>query len=125
MASNYTKPPFSFFAPPGTMRISASALQMAREFDEQVRRARTDSVRVIAFDWAISRGIRRRVDGPMEELGPGLDLVSFDRSEIPAEVIQRVEGVEFAIKVPSHIYEASVGRLIDVDETALSKLVLR
>jgi hypothetical protein len=123
MTPDYTKPPYSYYAPPGTIQVSAAALQMAREFGEQV--ARTKSNQVIAFDWAISRGVRRRVDGPMEELGPGLDLVSFEAASVPKEVIQRLDGLTFAIRIPKHVYDASTQRLIDVDETAFSKLVLR
>ena len=88
-------------------------------------RAQT-SGQVIVFDWAISRGVRRRVDGPMEELGPGVDLVSVDARAVPSDVIQRVDGVAFAIKIPKAVYDPSAERLIDVDHTALRfKLVLR
>jgi len=97
---------------------------MARTFGEQV--ARASSGQVIVFDWAISRGVRRRVDGPMEELGPGVDLVSVDARAVPSDVIQRVDGVAFAIKIPKAVYDPSAERLIDVDHTALRfKLVLR
>jgi hypothetical protein len=125
MGPDYTKPPYSSYAPPGTVRVSAAALAMARDFSEQVRRAKSTGDQLIAFDWAISRGVRRRVDGPMEEIGPGLDLVSFGLGGTPKEVIQRVAGVTFAVRIPRHIYEASAQRLIDIDETAFSKLVLR
>jgi hypothetical protein len=123
MASNYTKPPHSYYAPPGMIALSSAALELARQFGEQTKRAKPDQV--VAFDWAISRGVRRRIDGPMEELGPGLDLVSFDAASVPKDVIQRVEGVTFAVRIPKHVYETSAQRLIDVDETAFSKLVLR
>ena len=66
------------------------------------------------------------VDGPMEELGPGVDLVSVDARAVPSDVIQRVDGVAFAIKIPKAVYDPSAERLIDVDHTALRfKLVLR
>jgi hypothetical protein len=124
MSPDHTKPPYSYYAPPGAVRVSASALEMARTFAEQV--ARASSGQVIVFDWAISRGVRRRVDGPMEELGPGVDLVSLDARDVPSDVIQRVDGVSFAIKIPKAVYDPSAERLIDVDHTALRfKLVLR
>jgi hypothetical protein len=123
MAADHTKPPHSYYAPPGMVALSPAALELARRFGEQTKRAKPDQV--VAFDWAISRGVRRRIDGPMEELGPGLDLVSFDAVSVPKDVIQQVERVTFAVRIPKHVYEASAQHLIDVDETAFSKLVLR
>lgn len=123
MAPDYTKPPYSYYAPPGTVGLTAAALELAREFAEQVARAKPDQV--VAFDWAISRSTRRRIDGPREELGPGLDLVSFETARVPKDVTQRLGGVTFAIRIPAEVYQASVQRLIDVDEAAFSKLVLR
>jgi hypothetical protein len=107
------------------VRVSAAALQMAREFGEQVRHARPERVRLVAFDWAISRGIRRRVDGPMEELGPGLDLVSFDAAHIPREAIHETDGFLYVVKIPREVYDFSAQRLIDVDEAKFGGLTLR
>jgi hypothetical protein len=125
MDPNDTKLPHSYFAPPGAVRVSAAALKMAREFDEAVRRATSQDDWIVTFDWAFARSVRQRPGCPTEDIGPGLDLITYARSDTPPEVIQRVEGVTFAIKIPSHIYNASTQRLIDVDETAFSKLVLR
>ena len=59
---------------------------------------------MITFEWAESRFMRRRVDGPREELGAGLVLVVHDRSDLPAEVIQTDGDLEFAIKIPSEVW---------------------
>jgi hypothetical protein len=125
MSSDDTKAQQGLFALPGVVGVSAPALEMARKFDKHVKSTRSGDEWVIAFDWAISRGIRRRVDGPMEELGPGLDLVAFKRCDVPDEAVQHVEDVTFVIKTPGQVYEASSQRLIDVDEKAFSNLVLR
>ena len=61
----------------------------------------------------------------MEDIGPGLDIVAYDRPHVPTEVVQQRDGIAFAINIPSRIYEASVERLIDIDETTFSKVVLR
>ena len=37
MSPDYTKPPYSYYAPPGAVRVSAAAVEMARTFGEQVR----------------------------------------------------------------------------------------
>jgi hypothetical protein len=114
MSSDDTKAQQGLFAPPGVVSVSAPALEMARKFDKHVKSTRSGDEWVIAFD----------VDGPMEELGPGLDLVAFKRSDVPDEAVQHVEDVTFVIKIPSQVYEASSQRLIDVDEKAFSKVVL-
>jgi hypothetical protein len=127
MAPDYSKPPYSFYAPPGTVRVSAAALQLAREFAEEIAPTRPEPEDdwVISFDWADSRFIRRVVDGPREELGAGLDLAASRRSDVPPDVVQIVDDLEFAIRIPRHVREASKERLIDYDETVLSKLTLR
>jgi hypothetical protein len=107
------------------VRVSPAAVQTARDFGEQVRRARPAGNRLVAFDWAISRGVRRRVDGPMEELGPGLDLVSFDAARIPREAIHEADGFRFVVKIPREVYQGSAQRLIDVDEATFGGLILR
>ena len=113
------------FAPPDAVKVSPAAWQIAREFDERVRRSGSYKEWVISFSWGDSRSIRRRIEGPMENIGPGLDIVAYDRSHVPTEVVQQRDGIAFALNIPSRVYEASTERLIDVDETAFSKLVLR
>lgn len=48
MPPDYTKPPYSSYAPPGTIGLTAAALELAREFAEQVARAKPDQV--VALD---------------------------------------------------------------------------
>ena len=125
MSSNHTQPPHDAFSPPGTVSVSPAALAMAREFDRRIRAARSDRNWVVAFDWADSRSMRPRLDGPRQEIGAGLDLVAFDLSDVPHGAIQRTEGLAFAVRIPSRIWEASTYRLIDTDKTAFSGLTLR
>jgi hypothetical protein len=40
------------------LRISAAAIELARAFHEQVRKAAPDEDWVISFDWADSRSVR-------------------------------------------------------------------
>jgi hypothetical protein len=125
MAPDYTKPPYSFFAPPGAIRVSPSALALAREYSSNVRQLRPDNNWIVGFDWGDTRSIRRRVDGPLENLGAGLDLVAYERADIPSGVVQVLDGIEIAIKVPSRIYQTSRDRVIDTSEGAPPKLILR
>ena len=125
MAPDYTKPPLSYFAPPGMVKVSAAALEQARQFAEDINRVKPEDDCVITFEWAESRFMRRLVDGPREELGAGLVLVVHDRSDLPAEVIQTAGDLEFAIKIPSEVWRKSALRTIDIDETVLWKVTLR
>ena len=124
MAPDYTKPPLSNFAPPGMVKVSAAALEQARQFAEDISRVKPEDEWVISFEWAESRAIRRRVDGPREELGAGLVLVVYDRSDLPPEAIQTAGDLEFAIKIPSEVWRKSALRTIDIDETVLWKVTL-
>ena len=119
------KEPHCYFAEPGEVAVSPAALELARQFEMAVRQARPGGDWLVTFDWALGRRVRHRPDGPWEDFGPGVDLGAGPRSDTPPELIQRVDGLDFAIKVPREIYEQFPERLIDVDETAFSKLALR
>ena len=80
---------------------------------------------MVGFEWASARRVRQRPDAPWEDVGPGVDLGAYARSDLPPEVIQHIDGLELVIKIPREVYESSAERLIDVDAAAFSKLVLR
>jgi hypothetical protein len=114
MSDKYAWPPYSSYAPPGVLKVSASALQIARHRPQ-----------VIVFGWRDSGWVRKPPGGPRIELGPGIDLGACDAADVPRDVLQTVDGVEFAVRIPRHIYENSALRLIDADETEASALRLR
>jgi hypothetical protein len=108
--------------------VSPAALAMAREFAQAARETRPGKDWLVCFDWAYSRTMRfPRPGGPMQELGPGLDLTAYERSEVPKECVDAAQGFEFAVKVPSSVWLHSQRRLIDVDNSTSSlwRLVLR
>lgn len=126
MASNFvTVPPDDWFTPPGKLRVSASALELAREFREQARQAAPDEDWIISFDWSDSRRIREKGSNEWRDIGAGLDLTAYERRKIRDDHIQRMEGMDIVMKVPAPVWEKSAERLIDTDETAFSGLVLR
>jgi hypothetical protein len=117
---------FDGFTSPGLIKVSDAALQMAREFADFVQQNRPDEDWVVGFDWADSRQMRfPRPGGPMQELGPSIDLAGYERRSVPDEVIQTIDGIAFAIKVPSRVWLNSAKRLIDIDQNAESGLTLR
>jgi len=52
-------------------------------------------------------------------------LGAFERNQVPPEFIQTHDGLELVIKIPKVIWEKSIHRLIDFEETLLFKLALR
>jgi len=120
-----TTSPFDPFTPPGEVTVSPSALMLARQFRDDVIEAQPDQDWVVTFHWADTRRVRRPPGGQWEDIGAGLDLAAYERHQVPPRAVQIVEGVEFAVKVPAHIYKKRARRLIDRDDTVLSRLTLR
>jgi hypothetical protein len=112
------------FVAPGMIEVSAEAFTLARAFLDGVKQTQSVADWIVCFDWAYSRKVRKNF-GPMLELGPGVDLVMYERSYVPEDRIQSRDGIEFAIGVPVSAYINSVRRLIDVEGDDGSRLVLR
>lgn len=108
------------FTAPGIVRVSASALQYARETSAVV-----SSRYVVTFDWAQSISVSQSADAPLEHIGACLTLAGYERRDVPAGYIQTADGLEFAIRIPTPIWQASAQRLIDLDESLPFRLALR
>lgn len=121
MTPDYSKPPYSYFVPPGKLRVSAPALQMAREFAGVIGQYRSGR-QIVAFDWG-QTSVREKPGLPMRDLGECLMIVAYLRSEVPREVVHLDDGLEFAIKMPSEVWTRH--HLIDVDATQFCRLALR
>ena len=111
------------FTPPGIIRVSTSALQLARDFAQVIHTRSGDWVAV--FDWATDVTVRRGPKEPSEAIADCVMLGASQRHEVPREAIQAVNGLEFAIQIPKNIWETATQRLIDTDESIFFKLVLR
>lgn len=117
--------PRHLFVPPGAVNISSSALDLARRFGEHVKKTRPDESWVIAFDWADERRVRLPDSNRWEELGAGLDLGAYDRVDLPEGVTQTIDHVEFVVTIPRQVFERATERVIDMDDAAPAKLVLK
>jgi hypothetical protein len=108
------------FVKPGIIRVSAEALQLARDFAFTAGRRY-----VTAFDWA--QDITRRAKGSATatQIGPCMMLGGFERVDVPIEFLQKVDGFDYAISIPEPIWQASTERLIVVDEGQPFQLALR
>jgi hypothetical protein len=114
----------SVFVTPGTLDVSAAALNYARDFIATVAAAHGDNY-VATFDWSQSITARPTPDGTPEHVDDCLMLGAYERSDVPPEAIQTVDGVEFAIRMPDEVLQASVRRVIDLDKSFFFNFVLR
>ena len=123
--TDFTRPPLSYYAPPGIIRISPEALKAARDLDYTARRSHRIRDALVSFEWFTGGTLRRKPDGPETELGPSLGLGAGERANVPKEAIQTIDGLDLAIKIPAEVYNESRERLIVVDETQFHGLALR
>ena len=112
------------FTAPGIIKLSASALEYARQFDAMIKGTQKGKW-IVVFDWAEQISVKHGPDEPSEDIGACLTLGAYERHQIPYGFTQTIDGVEFAVKIPREIWEQSADRLIDLDETKLFKLALR
>lgn len=124
MNSNNLSHSVEGFVVPGTIAVSPSALEMAKNFYDVVK-GNQGKDWVVTFDWAESITVRRGPREPAEDIGACLTLGAYERSQIPRGVTETVDGTEFAIKIPMEVWRKSARRLIDLDEKLLFKLALR
>lgn len=108
------------FTAPGIVRVSASALRYARESS-----AVAGSRYILTFDWAQSISVRQSADAPLEHVGACLTLAGYERREVPPSCVRRADGLEFAVRIPEPVWQASAQRLIDLDESLPFRLALR
>jgi hypothetical protein len=127
---DWTKPPYTEFAPPGAIAISADAMRLAHECASALAAEKSYVPHIVAFAWA-ERMIRRFIEsppgglGPREELGPGPALMSFERATFPPDTIQIDGDLEFAVKIPRRIWLAIDRPYIDVVEMISNHGILR
>jgi hypothetical protein len=112
------------FTSPGLLHVSKAALQFARDFRDAVQSGQAGDW-IVVFDWAESVSLKRGADEPYEDIGACLTMGVYRRHEVPKEFVQRQDDVAFVVSIPENVWRASVGRLIDIDETKPFKLVLR
>jgi hypothetical protein len=109
---------------PGVLRVSPDALNYARAFIETVTAAHGEG-NIAIFGWADMCTFKTDPDGPTQVVKDFLDLGGISRSEIPADAVQTVDGFDFVIEIPLKVLQKSVQRLIDMDENAFARLVLK
>ena len=119
------KLPDRWFSNPDKVKVSAEALAIAKGFDEEISGKHPDQQWVIAFDWADSRRVRDRGTNNWQDLGSGLDLTAYEHWKVPLQAIKKLDELRYAIKIPDQILDASAEKLVDVDDSSVSGLVLK
>jgi hypothetical protein len=108
-------------APPlGSVRLSASALQQVKMFMRQVRRASPQDDLIASILWATKRKYKGRNDVDWINVEDGLQLGAYRRTDVPSDVIDKVDGAEIVFSAPDPSMLA--GKTIDLQK---GQLVLR
>jgi hypothetical protein len=108
-------------APPlGSTKLSASALQQVKMFMRQVRRASPQDDWIASISWATKRKYKGPNDVDWINVEDGLELGSYRRTDVPSDVIDKVDGVEIVFSAPDPSMLA--GKTIDLQK---GQLVLR
>jgi hypothetical protein len=111
------------WVPPDTITLSPRVRGFAREFIESVNGERGNAW-IASIGWATSVTIKDSRDAAPQAVGPGLSLGADRRNEVPPEAIDRVDGLEFVLRVPREVWERSSLKRIEFDESLLFKLKL-
>lgn len=112
------------FVRPDVVRVTPAALQYAVDFAAAITE-RGGQRWVVIFDWAQGMTVKDRENAPERDIGPCLILGALKHAEVPPGAIQTISGWEYAVCIPRSVWEASVERMIDIDESKLFKLTLR
>jgi len=112
------------FVPAGTMTVSTAALNYARDFIATVTAAHGGDY-IAAFDWSQAITVRSTPVAKPEPRHDCVMLGAAQRADVPPEAIHTIDGVEFVVELPAEILRASAQRLIDLDNSAFFKFVLR
>ena len=108
-------------APPlGSVRLSASALQQVKMFMRQVRHDSPQDDLIATILWATKRKYKGPNDVDWINVEDGLELGSYRRTDVPSDVIDKVDGVEIVFSAPDPSMLA--GKTIDLQK---GQLVLR
>ena len=113
------------FNPPGSVRISAGALELARSFAKDVTSFDRAGGWIVCFSWATRTRVKDKGETEWTDLGPGLYLGAMRRTQAKPADIFRMGGLEFLVEIPDHILAQAKERLIELDQSKLDKLTLR
>jgi hypothetical protein len=78
----------------GSVTLTAPALAKIRSFMRQARIAEPNEDWIASLEWVIDQRSRGPEDRSLTSIGAGLVLGVFSRSQVPPDVIDKVDGIE-------------------------------
>ncbi len=122
---NATRDPMrDWFVPAGTIGFSEAAIDLALEFHKLATKTRPNEDWIAVFDWSDSRRFRVKASNTWHDLGAGLDLAVYQRNQVPIEAIDNRHGFALGCKIRPEKVAHADRKVIDIDPTDSSKLVL-
>jgi hypothetical protein len=97
--------------PPGTTRLSESAMSYIRKFLAAGRAVTGKDDAVATISWTEEEQWKGPNDTDWRKVGPGLSLGAFAQRQVPADVIQTIDGVRIILSAPDP--SIFVGKVID------------
>ncbi|HWF94709.1 MAG TPA: hypothetical protein VG291_07110 [Xanthobacteraceae bacterium] len=100
--------------PPGTARLSESATAYVRKFLAASHREFGQDDAVASIFWVEEEQSKGPNDADWHRSGPGLSLGAYSRRQVPADVIQTIDGLEVILSAPDP--SIFVGKVIDFQD---------
>jgi hypothetical protein len=107
-------------APRGSVKLTALAIAKIRSFLRQARIAEPNEDWIASLGWAIDQRSKGPEDRNWTTIPAGLVLGTFSRSQVPPDVIDKVDGIEVIFTADSP--ERLTGKTIDFQK---GKFVIR
>jgi hypothetical protein len=100
--------------PPGTTRLSESAMSYVRKFLTTGRAATGQDDAVAAISWTEEQQWKGPNDADWHRVGAGLSLGAYPQRQVPADVIQTIDGLRIILSAPDP--SIFVGKVIDYQD---------
>jgi hypothetical protein len=100
--------------PPGTTRLSDSAMSYIRKFLAASRATSGQDDAVASISWTEEERWKGPNDADWHKVGPGLSLGAFAQRQVPPGVIQTIDGLRIILSAPDP--SIFVGKVIDYQD---------
>jgi hypothetical protein len=100
--------------PPGTTRLSESAMSYVRKFLAAARVASGQDDAVASISWDEEQRWKGPNDADWHKVGDGLSLGAFAQRQVPPDVIQTIDGLRIILSAPDP--SIFVGKVIDYQD---------
>jgi hypothetical protein len=99
--------------PPGTTRLSESAMSYVRKFLAASRAAAGQDDAVASISWTEEQRWKGPNDADWHKLGAGLSLGAYPQRQVPPDAIQTIDGLRIILSAPDPTI--FVGKVIDYE----------